>query len=78
MNPSMILYSSDAREGEFVNWNDSSIPNRLKNFPNRLMVFTHGYLDSVNRSDTKVWMLPAKETLLNQTDPPAVIFYDWR
>ena len=76
LNPQMFMYSSTVPSGEYVSWNDSS--SIINHVPSRLVVFTHGYLDSINRSDSTDWMVPARRTLLNLTDPPAVILYDWR
>ena len=76
LNPQMLMYTTERRDGTFVKWNDSA--SVVEQIPSRLVVFTHGYLDSINRSDSIEWMNPARQALLNLTHPPAVILYDWR
>ena len=76
MNPQMRLYTAAMPKGEFVNWNGTVSTESFS----VLIVFTHGYVDSINRSDSIQWMEPARNALLSQPDPrgpPAILYYDW-
>ena len=76
MAPQMKLFTKSEPQGEFVNWNGTI---ETDNF-SVLIVFTHGYVDSINRSDSIQWMEPARKALLSLPDtrgPPAILYYDW-
>ena len=77
MKPKLHLFSKKVPKGKYIEWNNS------KDFtddeiPIKLVIFTHGWLDGINKQDSKVWMKPARLHLLNKTEPWTVVLYDWR
>lgn len=50
---------------------------RNTKFPEKLVVFTHGFVDSMNNGMTTQWTEPARASLFNLSRPPSVLEFDW-
>ena len=48
---------------------------KVENWPRKVLVFTHGFVDSITRHDSTEWMDPAREKLVKRGN--AVILLDW-
>ena len=46
-------------------------------FPEKLVVFTHGFVDSMDNGETTRWTEPARADLFNLSRPPSVLEFDW-
>ena len=46
-------------------------------FPEKLVVFTHGFVDSMDNGMTTQWTEPARAALFNLSNPPSVLEFDW-
>ena len=54
---------------------DFSALGNIKEWPTTVLVFTHGFVDSITRKDSTEWMDPARQKLVNRGK--AVILFDW-
>jgi len=60
-----------------LEWNslDFAALGKVSQWPRKVLVFTHGFVDSITRHDSTVWMDPAREKLVRRGN--GVILLDW-